>query len=391
MTKKHIFYISLVETPINNGIIQAQAIRVLKTAVASGHDATLFSSPSKKLYSRHTPEEIKAFKHELQSHGINFLCVPLPVITNACIRAILVPFFILFELPIALYFSLKSKATILHCRSYPASLIGILIKAVTGKKIIFDMRGVYPEEGNFLFKNWQKKSINYKLWKRVEATLIKYSDVVVVVSNTFKEYINLNFDRKDSIVIHCAPEIKTPTPIKIREKNIKLVYSGTIDGWTTPELLAETYARILIDHPEIEFFLNIYTTTPARIITPSFSKAGIAEKSYAIKKLAARDVFFELCKNDIGLLVRVDSIVNEVSFPVKFGEYLLSNNPVIISGNLLGVRNFLEENKVGAVLENKGEVKKLFANIDDYTLNCQPACNKLNNALQYYIDIYKNL
>lgn len=95
-SKKKIFYISLIEDPINNGIINSQVISVLKLAVDAGHQAIFFSSPAQKLYAKHSPQEIEDFQKKLLNNGIQFYCKPIPLISNACIRATLLPFFYLY-------------------------------------------------------------------------------------------------------------------------------------------------------------------------------------------------------------------------------------------------------------------------------------------------------
>jgi hypothetical protein len=396
MTKKNIFYISLVETPINNGIIQSQVIRVLKAAVAAGHEATFFSSPSNKFYSRHTPEEIEAFKSELQSHGINFHCIPLPVISNACIRAFLIPFFILFELPIALYFSLKSKADILHCRSYPASLIGMLIKAVTGKKLIFDMRGVYPEEGNFLFKNWHRSGANFRTWKLIERALLKAADVTVVVSAAFGNHIkniNRNNKNKNISVIHCAPELALATSRPLPKGNeVNIVYSGTLDGWTSPALLANTFKWILDANKTISLHLNIYSTTNKQLIDHAFSAVNIENDKFTISALKAKDVQKKLLENDMAILVREKSIVNDISFPVKIGEYIAASLPILTNENIQGAQEFILSQEVGISLENsRYDISALLKNISQARRNCESALQVLQNAPTDYLRIYESI
>ena len=51
------------------------------------------------------------------------------------------------------------------------------------------MRGVYPKEGEFLFPNWHKDGLNYKIWKHIEKHMLLTADHIVVVSDRFKQHI----------------------------------------------------------------------------------------------------------------------------------------------------------------------------------------------------------
>lgn len=389
--KKKILYISLIEDPVNNGIINSQALNVLKMAAEAGHESIFFSSPSKKLFLRHSSTEISEFTSKLKNNSIKFYCKPIPIITNACVRAILIPFFVLFQLLVIIPIVIKERPNMLHCRSYPASLIGMIIGKIFKIKYIFDMRGVYPEEGNFLFSNWNKNTINYKAWKIIEKLLIKSSQKTVVVSEYFKQYVSNNFGRNDAAVIYCAPEQNKINKNWVVTDKIKLVYSGTLDGWTTPELLAKTFKDLLAICEADSIFLNIYTSTDHTKIVSAFEQNKIPGSHYKIEKLPAKFVFDSLCKNNIGLLIREPSIVNEVSFPVKFGEYIAAGLPVIINEVLLGVKPFLNQYNLGVTIEDSEKIREIIKNPSNFKQKQSEAVEELHRSILNYLEIYEEI
>jgi glycosyltransferase involved in cell wall biosynthesis len=397
-SKKKIFYISLIEDPINNGIIKSQVINVLKAAVVAGHAVSFFSSPSRVFFSRHDTNEISDFQNDLKSGGIKFYCTPIPIVSNACIRTILIPFLIAYELPIIIFRILKEKPDIIHCRSYPASLLGLIAKIFTRKKLIFDMRGVYPEEGNFLFPSWHKRSINFRAWKKLEKLLLLFSDKIIVVSNEFKHHVNCITKNsippeKISTVICGTPQVLSSTDFS-REAGlpIKIVYSGTIDGWTSPELLAEIYNKIIIKNPTLQLHLNIYTNTPADKIKTAFDGACIPSHRYSVASLKSKDVPSKLAENDLSLLVRENSIVNNVSFPVKISEYIAAGTPILTNRHIKGGQEFILQSQTGISLEdNDFSLSELVENIAKYRNNCKNALPDLNKSAADYLEIYAKL
>ena len=359
---KSILYVTLIEDPINNGILSSQVVSVLKGVAKAGYRVALFTAPSKKLFSKHAAETIKKYKGKIDNEGIQFYCSPIPVLTNASIRFYLIPWLILFTLPPVLIAAWKRRADVVHCRSYPASLIGMLVKMLTGKRFIFDMRGVYPEEGEFLFANWHKNSLNFKTWKLIEKRILISADQIVVVSDFFKQHLLSEYPEHvdainkkiTTIVCGVSPEsiVKGELQQKSLHDPVRVVYSGTLDGWTTPELLAKTYRQILKYNTQYTFLLNIYTTSNQELIHKALLEEGIDSSKYFIQRLKSDEVAEKLRENDIGILVREKSIVNEVSFPVKLGEYLAAGLPVVINSALVGAGEFVQQHGVGITLNN---------------------------------------
>jgi len=401
---KSLLYVTLIEDPINNGIQNSQVVSVLKGIAKVGYRVALFTAPSKKLFSNHAAEKIKEHRVKIDDAGIKFYCTPIPVLTNASLRFYLIPWLILFTLPPVLFAVWKQKAEVIHCRSYPASLIGMLVKMLTGKKFIFDMRGVYPEEGEFLFPNWNREGLNFKTWKWIEKRMLISADHVVVVSDYFKfhvlkEYPALakSIDKKISVILcGVSPEsIAQGEPKKKslhKHNHIRLVYSGTLDGWTSPELLAETYRQILKNNTKHNFVLNIYTTSNHELIQKALLIAGIQSNQYAIQRLKSDEVATKLIENDIGILVREKTIVNEVSFPVKLGEYLAAGLPVVINSALVGAGKFIVENNVGIVIEaEKFCLNKLLSDFEGYVQRCHRTVTLLSKTDEQYLSLYRRI
>ena len=399
--KGSILYLILMDDPINNGIIDSQVISVLKKTVASGYQVTLFSVPSHRAFCRHSHQVKNNFIQNLEKDGIKFYCCPLPFLSNGFIKILLLPFVIVYILPFFLLFLLRLRVDIIHCRSYPASFIGMIVKNFSNKKYIFDMRGIYPEEGSFLFKNWNINSINYKCWKVLERYMLLSADKVVVVSEVFKKYIlSNNLDEYCRIstkisIINCGINVDRLVKFTNRDclthRPIRLVYSGTLDGWTTPALLANTFIEIMKCNNEYDFLLNVYTTTKISNIVDAFKLALVPFDKYNIEHVMVDSVFEKLCTNDIAILVREDSIVNAVSFPVKLGEYISARLPVVVNSAVKSGADFVEQYKVGKVLCDDYYIADIIENYNFFVSRCDSDVNHFADCQLDYIKIYDDL
>jgi hypothetical protein len=73
----------------------------------------------------------------------------------------------------------KKKIDVFHARSHVAAMIGALAKNITGGKLLFDIRGFFPEEYTDA-GNWRENGRIYKTVKKTEKWLLKKSDGFVV-------------------------------------------------------------------------------------------------------------------------------------------------------------------------------------------------------------------
>ncbi|MCG8605957.1 hypothetical protein MJD09_13320, partial [bacterium] len=104
-------------------------------------------------------------KNEFRSAGLRFIQIPILFLSgDAHIRFSLLPLFLIQTTPILLIIALFKRTSIIHARSYPASLVGLFIKRLLGPKLIFDMRGLYVDEA-LLVNKFKPNSKDEGIWR----------------------------------------------------------------------------------------------------------------------------------------------------------------------------------------------------------------------------------
>ena len=83
---------------------------------------------------------------------------------------------------LALWLSKQRPIGIIHVRSYVAAIIGLLLTRLKGLKLIFDMRGFWPDE-RIECGLWNRDSFVYLLAKNFERRFLLSSDIVVSLTN----------------------------------------------------------------------------------------------------------------------------------------------------------------------------------------------------------------
>jgi hypothetical protein len=276
-----------------------------------------------------------------------------------------------------------NRGKTIWCRGIFATNIALGCKN-KNNKIIFDARGAYKAE----FEEYLNKIVVIKeSITELEQQALEKADLRLAVSqelvNYWKKHYHYQSDKQ--VVIPCTLGNDFLQPIPSKEKLIQLkgqlgfgfndvifVYSGSAADWQSIHLLDEyllplfernkDYKLILLSKANIEN-LNLYKLYSNRVMQ---------------KWLAPKEVKNYLFVSDYGLLIREDSITNQVASPTKFAEYLSCGLKVIISERIGDFSSFVKQHNCGFL------AKELFLNMNLEQVNYiqKQELNKL--ALTYF-------
>jgi glycosyltransferase involved in cell wall biosynthesis len=117
----------------------------------------------------------------------------------------------------------------------------------------------------------------------------------------------------------------------IGEDRIVMTYIGSLSVW---QMIHETITLVsaLRSTNKNIFFLLLTKDDPSTVV-PLLVKIGDVNIDYTVLAVAHNEVPKYLSASDYGLLLREDSIVNLVSSPTKFAEYIAAGVPVIATAH----------------------------------------------------------
>ncbi len=215
--------------------------------------------------------------------------------------------------------------------------------------ILPDVRGAGVEE----IKEFQKSFFILKLLKvynkRNAARSLRKFDVISAVSESLKKYLvtNYNIEPAKLVVTPCSAgiqfQVNSRERLKIRNKlNIRddenlIVFvrgnEGIYQNAGIAELIGKKGFRVL-----------------------NISRQKILNENVINEFLDYCEVPSRLNAADIAILWRDNSIVNEVSSPVKFSEFVCCGLPVISNYSINVVTDFIEKTNAGLVLNSLEEI-----------------------------------
>lgn len=247
-------------------------------------------------------------------------------------------------------------------RSVIATNLAMLSKA---KKVIYDGRGAIGAE-------WREYSVvthptMLNEIDELESNAVINSHYRIAVSQQLVNYWHnhFNYKQENHVVIPCTIN-KQFEDLEISEKNviqqrnklgyqsddIVMVYSGSVAAWQSFELILNFATKTLHGNPKLKFlFLSDINTHVSELIKAFPNRVSCF-------KVAVHQVPQILMACDYGLLIREDSVTNQVASPVKFAEYLACGLKVIISPKLGDFSDFVLSEQLGVFYNSITKLKK---------------------------------
>ncbi|HQV00280.1 MAG: hypothetical protein JNK61_11380 [Bacteroidia bacterium] len=218
------------------------------------------------------------------------------------------------------------------------------------KKIALDGRGAIAAEWNE-YDVMPNKKLKSEI-NEIEKTAVLQSDFRLAVSNPLVHYWHnrYGYNSKQHVIIPCTISFeKTFNNIDIawpyHPHEIVLVYAGSVAGWQSFDLLKLFLNDVLTQTVNHQVLFLSKTNTSIETLKQSFPNQ--------VKHmwLPHEQVLQILERCDYGILIREQTVTNEVASPTKFAEYLSAGLDVLISEKLGDYTAFVQQNNCGIVWE----------------------------------------
>lgn len=305
----------------------------------------------------------------------------------------------------------RHRIDLLHARGHVPGVMALILKRLTGAKMLFDIRGFMAEE--YVDAGiWKAGGCLYRTTKRVERILVRCADGFVVLTKKAKALLNSWYPQeiqgKPLQVIPCCVdlrrvrEINRTEPIDNRAP-IALAYVGKHGGWYLTEEMIRFFAvaRRLLAGLRLQFWTQ---SNPAQVHS-LFTRYGL-NGHVTVGQISSHELPEALAKCQAGLSFVRPCTSKLASSPTKVGEYLAVGLPVITTagigdvddllngadGHAVGVvvRDFTEE----AYADAARELQKLLAD-PEIRNRCRAAAEEhldlVRVGWQRYRDIYSSL
>ena len=361
----------------------------------------------------------RALRKEFAQHGVDSDVVFVPVVVRRkwsfYFNLPMLLFVLAFSLPILLYKIARGRYQIIHCRSYVATLCALLVRMVLRDlKVVFDARGFYPEEG-LIHRSWTQRSLTYKVWKRLEAFIIRRADYTIALSDTFRGRVTKIGGQNSCCLIYASTELQRFREATLFRKQTRaglgfegkvvFAYSGGLGSWHDPVMLAKVCAVISKNVPDAR--LLILTPHSKEQLEADFLQAGLAAEQFTIMAVAPSEVPRYLTAADFGIVPLramngsdVASVVAETMIGLKVAEYMAAGLPIVVNERVGGLRSLMTSFKIGVFFDGENLepiVPKVKDMIEEYGLY-QESCRRVSEgflsldvAVGSYYSVYRKV
>ena len=393
--KKNVLFIS--DGSLANPIVHSQGYPLLEALSEDDYNCHLLTFESSQII-----REVNNTFDDLQKKFVNDIKI-YPIILNLGL---------IFPGWLQIYFRgvrnciriiKQNDIKIIHARSFNPSLIALTLTLLffPTVKFLFDNRGVFIDEEIYIGR-LKKNSFKVKILRKIEKTIIKRADMIVVVSKAFKHYLASNLEQKrqylsDKIIV-------IPNGTEVLEENDRLVsdninngfigiYSGSTAKWQRiPDIISLCKVGV---KKFANFRLKIFTYDDPNIIKKHYIGNKHLEHFIEVTTLDSTEVKSYLQEGKFGILLRERHILNRVACPLKFAEYLAAGIPVLISEGVGDTEKIINDYRVGVVIYNDDfdkALSEMFELVSDTTIRnrCREVAKKEFN-LSYSITLYKNV
>lgn len=267
---------------------------------------------------------------------------------------------------VRLLFETKSM-NVLHCRSYMATLTGLICKIFWKNKVIFDVRGYLIDE-SVESGRLRVDGLKYKVLRILENILFKYADEIISVSDAMRRDIKNKFGR-ESAVVRNPSSVVSGRYFADSNKRV-LIYNGSLKKWHMPHLFFEVVEYGL----RKSIFDEVKIITSDTRIALEFLKKHSLENcvSISLHTCSSSEVKQHLIVGSLGWCVIDPTYSKRFCWPVKFNEYLGAGMGVVVNKYIGDLAPIVEENNLGVIVDNDFSVESIIEKLRLFWLNETP-------------------
>jgi glycosyltransferase involved in cell wall biosynthesis len=318
---------------ISDPLTQTQVVAYLEGLARAGYAMILLTFEPRALRA----DEANAWRERLRAKGITWYWCRYHKRPTVPATA----YDVLVGVLMGLWLVRRHRVRLLHARVHVPGLMALMLKWLTGAKLLFDIRGFMAEE--YVDAGvWKPNGLLFRMTKRVERALVRKADGLVTLTQKGREALKQWYPEeiagKPLEVIPCCVDFRQipewgPDEEPRQKETVppRLVYVGKLGGTYPVEEMTAFFsvARRMIPGLRWEVWTQS-NASPLRSLVESYGlghcvTVGLCSPDQLVQRI--RGARAALC-----LFKRQQS--GFASSPTKAGEYLAAGVPVVCSAGV---------------------------------------------------------
>ncbi len=338
MTTLYLCYFGLREP-----LVQTQVLPYLRELVGAGIGVRLLTFEPRQW----TRDEFGRIRRQLRADGIawhmlryhkrpSWLATAWDIALGSSMTAVL---------------AVRHNVQILHARSHVPLLMALGARALTRRKVVFDLRGLMAEE----YADagiWPESSLSFRAVKMVERLGLRRADEVVVLTERFRLWLleaGLVPSERITVIPCCTPVPSGDSASRLPAPGrLEVIYAGSVTGLYLLEEMGRFVLALQTVRPEA--FLRVLTLAPANDAAERLRRAGLSPDGFWVGAAPPDNVKTYLQRASGGMSFRKGTISQMAASPTKVAEYLAAGLPVVTNVGIGDLDAILAKDGVGVAV-----------------------------------------
>ncbi|TAM79875.1 MAG: glycosyltransferase [Acidobacteria bacterium] len=304
-------------------------------------------------------------------------------------------------------FALRMRPRIVHVRGYVPGVIGLALKGLAGTRLIFDMRGFWPDE-KVDGGAWRYGSRVYRTAKWFEKRLLEQADVVVSLTQAgveaMREFPYLRTRHVRFEVIPTCTDLELFHPAdggRARERRgFVLGYVGSVGTFYLFDEVLECFKELLEARPDAR--LLVLNRGDHNYVRARISVCGAPIDRVELHSAEYREVPGYMRRMDAAAFFIRPVFSKKSSSPTRLGEFLGCGVPCLVNSGVGDMDSVVSQAQTGVVMREfspearRAAVRELLALCADEEtrVRCVEAASRhfsLEQGVEAYRRIYREI
>lgn len=256
---------------------------------------------------------------------------------------------------------------IVHCRSYIAARAGLALKQRFGVRLLFDMRGFWPDEKveghNWDLRNPLYRAV-YRSFKRLESRLLRDADHIISLTEAGRKQLLTRPELAGAgtpiTVIPCCVEFShfplatagtratTRDQLGLGRNQRALAYLGSLGSWYMLDEMLDFFRVYAGRHADARFLF--ITPDEPQSIRKAAERRRVDPNCLIVVSATRDEVPRLLAAADLAIFFIRPVFSKTASSPTKMGEMLAVGLPLVTNAGVGDVAKMVTEIDCGAAI-----------------------------------------
>jgi glycosyltransferase involved in cell wall biosynthesis len=257
----------------------------------------------------------------------------------------------------------RHRLDAVHARNHVPVACALIVRRLTGCRLIFDIRGLMAEEYVDAGR-WKRDGLPYRITTKVQKAAIKRADGVVTLTEAVRGHLFGDPPgRNATYVIPCCADLDrlredesassvTRSQLGLGDRPV-MAYVGKFTGRYMDAEMVDFFDTARRGRPEL-FFL-VLTQAEHDLVRGEFRRREIPDEDYLIMRAEPEELGRYLAMASFAIYFYRPAFSEIAASPTKVGEYLGAGLPVVSGPGVGDVDRIFRKQRVGVVVDDFSE------------------------------------